>query len=455
MSFPKYFFWGAASAAYQIEGAAHDDGKGPSVWDTFSHTEGKVKNKDTGDIACDHYHRFHEDVALMKEMGLKSYRFSISWPRILPEGSGKVNGAGLRFYSDLVDELLKAGIEPFITLFHWDLPQAIYDRGGWSNREIAEWFSEYTKAVVEALSDRVSYWMTFNEPLCHILLGHYTGNHAPGDRVETSEVFKLMHNMNLAHGMAVKTIRKYAKKKSLVGFAPNPMTGVPASDRQGDLDAARAYTLSGVSRGIFSNGWWLNPILLGEYPQDGIDMMGKDFPADMIQEGDMELISQPLDFLGLNLYTGTIVAYDEVSGFKECPPKNGFAQNALKWHVLPQTLYYAPKFLYEKYGLPIIITENGITLSDWVSLDGRVHDPNRIDYMHRYLKELKRALEEGVDIKGYFAWSIIDNFEWAEGYNERFGLIYVDYNSLQRIPKDSYYWYAEIIAHNGDNIRAD
>lgn len=452
MSFPKNFIWGAASASYQIEGAVHEDGRSPSVWDTFSHTEGKTKNGDNGDTACDHYHRFREDIALMKEMGLKSYRFSISWSRILPEGTGKINKAGLKFYSDLVDELIKAEIEPCITLFHWDLPQVLYDRGGWRNREIADWFSEYTRIVVEALSDRVSYWMTLNEPLCHILLGHYAGVHAPGEKMATREVFKLLHNMNLAHGKAVKTIRKYAKKKSIIGFVPNPSTGIPASEKPEDLDAARAYTLSGTSRGIYSNGWWLDPILLGEYPRDGIKAMGKDFPAEMIKDGDMELISQKLDFLGINLYTGTIVEHDDIHGFKECPPRNGYAQNALKWHVVPQTLYYSPKFLYEKYKLPIIIAENGLTLSDWVSLDGKVHDPNRIDYMHRYLKELKRAYEEGVDIRGYFAWSILDNFEWAEGYNERFGLIYIDYNTLQRFPKDSYYWYANTILHNGDNL---
>jgi beta-glucosidase len=452
MSFPKDFIWGAASASYQIEGAVNEDGRSPSVWDTFSHTHGKTKNGDNGDIACDHYHRYREDIALMKELGLKSYRFSISWSRILPQGSGNVNESGLKFYSDLVDELLKAEIEPCITLFHWDLPQALYDKGGWRNREIADWFSEYTRVVVEALSDRVSYWMTLNEPLCHILLGHYTGTHAPGEKMPIREVFKLLHNMNLAHGSAVKTIRKYAKKKSIVGFVPNPSTGIPASDKPEDLDAARAFTLSGTSRGIFSNGWWLDPILLGEYPEDGIKAMGKDFPAAMIKDGDMELISQKLDFLGLNHYTGTIVEHDDIHGFKVHPPRNGYDQNALKWHVVPQTLYYSPKFLYEKYKLPIIIAENGLTLSDWVSLDGKVHDPNRVDYMHRYLKELKRASEEGVDIRGYFAWSILDNFEWAEGYNERFGLIYVDYNTLHRIPKDSYYWYNKTILHNGDNL---
>lgn len=452
MGFPKDFIWGAASASYQIEGAAFEDGRGPSVWDTFSHTKGKVKNEDNGDIACDHYHRFREDVKLMKDMGLKAYRFSISWSRVLPEGIGRINEDGLSFYSDLVDELLKADIEPFITLFHWDLPQALYDKGGWRNRDISDWFAQYTKVVVDALSDRVSNWMTLNEPLCHILLGHYLGEHAPGEKVSSTEALRLLHNMNLAHGKAVQTIRKHAKKPCNIGVVPNPYSGVPATDTKEDLDAARAFTISGTSRGIFSNGWWLDPLLIGEYPKDGIEAMGNEFPADMIKDGDMEIICQKLDFLGINVYTGLVIKHDDVHGYKVCPHRNGYDQNALKWAVVPKVLYYLPKFLYERYKLPIIVAENGTTLPDWVSLDGKVHDPNRIDYMHRYIKELKRASMDGIDIRGYFAWSIMDNFEWSEGYNERFGLIHIDFNTLKRTPKDSYYWYQNLILHNGDNI---
>lgn len=452
MSFPKNFFWGAASAAYQIEGAPFKDGRGPSVWDTFSHTQGKIKNGDTGDLACDHYHRFREDVALMKELGLKAYRFSVSWSRILPEGTGKVNEAGIRFYIELVDELLKAGIEPFVTLFHWDLPKAIYDRGGWRNRDIADWFAEYTKIVMDALSDRVRYWITLNEPLCHILLGHYTGGHAPGEKATTGDVFRMLHHMNLAHGKAVQTIRSFAKTPGIIGFAPNPGTGIPLTHTKEDIEAAKAYTYSGTARGIFSNGWWLDPILIGEYPKDGIEFMADNFPSDMIRDGDMELMSQKLDFLGVNLYFGTFISHDKSGGFTISPKKPGYPITALKWTVNPQILYFMPKFLYEKYGLPVIITENGVSLPDWISLDGKVHDPNRIDFMHRYLKELKKALDEGVDIRGYFAWSILDNFEWSEGYDERFGLVYVDYDTQKRIPKDSYYWYRDVIACNGDNI---
>lgn len=452
MSFPKNFTWGAAAASYQIEGTAKEDGKGLSVWDTFSHTEGKIKNGDHGDIACDHYHRYKEDIALMKELGMKAYRFSISWPRILPEGTGKVNQAGLRFYSDLVDELLAAGIEPYVTLFHWDLPQALYDRGGWLNREITDWFADYVRVVVEALSDRVSYWMTLNEPLCHILLGHMTGNHAPGDQVSTRDSFIMLHHIHLAHGKAVKIIRSYAKKPSIVGFVPNPGPGVPLTESEADITAAREYTISGTSKGIWSNRWWLDPVLLGRYPEDGLELFRNDFPADIIQDGDMEIMSQPLDFLGINLYQGSVIRHDAAHGYAEVPRKTGFDKTALKWLVLPQILYYMPKFLYEEYQLPIIIAENGLSMADWVSLDGKVHDPGRIDFMHRYLKELKKASEEGVDIRGFFYWSIMDNFEWSEGYNERFGLIHVDYETQKRTPKDSAYWYRDIIKTNGDTL---
>ncbi len=449
MSFPKNFIWGAAAASYQIEGAAGEDGKGLSVWDTFSHTEGKVKNSDHGDTACDHYHRYKEDVALMKELGLNAYRLSVSWPRILPEGTGKVNPAGLRFYSDLVDELLAAGIEPYITLFHWDLPQSLHDRGGWLNREITDWFAEYVKLVVETLSDRVTCWMTTNEPQCHIILGHIDGSHAPGDQVSLRDGFTMMHHIHLAHGKAVKIIRSCAKKSPVIGFVPNPTPGVPKTESEADLQAARAYTFSGSARGIWSNTWWLDPVLTGKYPADGLEYYHNDFPWEVIKGGDMEIMHQPLDFLGINLYQGSVIRHDEIRGFAEVPRKPGFDKTALKWLVLPQIMHYTPKFLYERYHLPIIITENGLSMPDWVGLDGKVHDPGRIDFLQRYLQELEKALAEGVDIRGYFYWSLLDNFEWSEGYNERFGLIHVDYETQVRCFKDSAYWYREIIQNNG------
>lgn len=449
MSLPNNFIWGAATASYQIEGAAFEDGKGASVWDTFSHTGSNVKNLDNGDIACDHYHRYKEDIALMKEIGLKSYRFSVSWSRIMPSGTGKVNKAGLQFYSSLVDELLAAGIEPYVTLFHWDLPQAVYDRGGWLNRDISDWFAEYVKTVAECLSDRVTNWITINEPQCHIILGHFYGIHAPGSHVTEREAFLMMHNIHLAHGKAVAALRKYAKKPAFIGYAPNPQPGIPASLSEADLNAAKAYNFSGTANGLLSNNWWLDPVLLGHYPEDGMEYYKNVFPKEMIKHKDMETICQPLDFLGINLYQGALIRHDEKNGHAVVPNKAGFDKTAFKWKVMPEILYYMPKFLYERYRLPIIITENGLSMPDWVSLDGKVHDPNRIDFMHRYLKELKKACDEGIDIRGYFAWSLMDNFEWSEGYNERFGIIHVDYETQKRTLKDSAYWYRDVIKSNG------
>lgn len=456
MSFSKDFVWGAAAASYQIEGAAFEEGKGKSVWDTFTRLDetgfSPIKNGDNGDVACDHYHRFKEDVSLMKEIGLKAYRLSLSWPRILPEGTGTINEKGLQFYSDLIDELLSAGIEPYVTLFHWDLPQAIYDRGGWLNRDIADWFGDYVKIVVERLSDRVSNWMTINEPQCHILLGHHSGQHAPGDQVSDREAFIMMHHIHLAHGKAVRIIRENSKKSCKVSYAPCARVGCPASDSEKDREVARDYTFSATLPDLWSNTWWFDPVLLGRYPEDGLDTYKEVFPFDMIKEGDMELINQPLDFLGLNLYQGVTIAHDLIKGATVIPNKLGYDKTAMKWVVSPEILYYMAKYCYERYHLPIIITENGLSLPDWVSLDGKVHDPNRIDYLHRYLKELKKASEEGTDILGYFTWSVMDNFEWAEGYNERFGLIYVDFQTLKRTLKDSAHWYHEVILRNGENI---
>lgn len=452
MGFTKDFVWGAAAASYQIEGAAYEDGKGKSVWDTFSHTEGKVKNNDHGDIACDHYHRYKEDVALMKELGLKAYRFSVSWPRILPNGAGTVNQKGLEFYGNLVDELLANGIEPYVTLFHWELPQVLYEQGGWLNRETTDYFAEFAKIVVEYLSDRVTKWITTNEPQCHILLGHQDGTHAPGDQRSERELFTMMHHIHLAHGKAVQMIRQYAKQPCIVGYAPNPFPFMPVSTSEADYQVAKNVCFSATQRNLWSNTWWLDPVLLGSYPADGLETYKDAFPFEVIRDGDMELISQPIDFLGINMYQGSYVKSDKDKGVIIIPKKVGYPKNSLKWPVTPEILYYMPKFLYERYQLPILITENGVTLSDWVSLDGKVHDPNRIDFIRRYLRELKRAVNEGVPVIGYFSWSIMDNFEWSEGYNERFGLIYVDYETQERIPKDSAYFYRDVIATNGENL---
>lgn len=460
MSFPKNFVWGAATAAYQIEGGAKADGRGPSIWDTYSHdkkldTQRKrlnILNGHTGEIACDHYHRYKEDVQYMKLIGLKAYRFSISWSRVLPEGKGKVNPLGIKFYSDLVDELLTAGIEPYITLFHWDLPQTLQDIGGWANPKMPEIFAEYVKAVVEALSDRVSYWMTLNEPQCHIIIGHIDGECAPKLRVTDRQGFYLIHSILKAHGRAVQIIRKYAVKKPQIGIAPNPSAFYPASDRKEDVAAAQKKAFQITDRNFWCTTWWLDPIILGKYPEDGIRIFGEDFPEEMIKTGDMELISQPLDFLGCNFYQGAEIKAGENGEPEVVPRKPGFDLTAFKWGVTPAILHYMPKFLYDRYRLPIYITENGLSMADWVSMDGKVHDPLRIDFMHRYLLELNKAIEEGTPVDGYFTWSLMDNYEWTNGYTERFGIIHVDYESQKRMLKDSAWWYQNVISCNGENL---
>ncbi len=460
MNFPENFAWGAASAAYQIEGAAFEDGKGASIWDVYSNDtrpdprtgRTNIRNLDTANVACDHYHRYKEDVALMKAMGLNAYRFSVSWSRVLPDGRGKVNQKGLRFYSDLVDELLNAGIEPYVTLFHWDLPQALQDIGGWANPEMPSIFADYVKVVVEALSDRVTHWMTLNEAQCHIIIGHIDGNCAPKLHVTQREGFYLINSILKAHSLAVGTIRAYAVKIPLVGIATNPSAFYPASDSKADVDAARTQAFSAAEKNLWATTWWLDPIILGKYPEDGIDAFKADFPEDLLREDNMTALRSQLDFLGCNLYQGTAVQAGAAGKSVCLPRKPGFNQTAFKWEVTPEILRYMPDFLYGRYGLPVIITENGLSMADWIALDGKVHDPQRIDFMHRYLLELRKAISDGTPVAGYFAWSVMDNYEWSEGFGERFGLIHVDYSTQQRTIKDSGLWYRGVIASNGGSL---
>ena len=454
MSFRKDFVWGAATAAYQIEGAAYEDGRGESVWDVHCHDtrknpEGKqnILDGETGDVSCDFYHHYKEDIQRMKNMGLKAFRFSISWSRVLPDGTGRVNEKGLQFYSDLVDALLEAEIEPWVTLFHWDFPQQLQIRGGWQNPESPEWFAEYTKVIVDRLSDRVSHWMTLNEPQCHLIIGHVQGNCAPKLRLTEPEYLLAIHNHLKAHGRAVQVIRKYAKKKPEIGVAFCFGSSVPVSDQPEDVKAARIATLREDTKDLWAVSWWLDPVILGHYPEKGMEAYGENCPEELLK-----LISEPLDFLGINVYQSGRVESDGQGGYREAKNPCGAPVTAMKWQVTPESLYYVPKFLQEKYKLPIVITENGLSCPDWVFLDGKVHDPMRIDFMHRYLSCLKKAAEEGTDIWGYFAWSAIDNMEWNNGYTERFGLIYVDYTTQKRILKDSAYWYHEVIGSNGENL---
>ena len=448
MGFSKDFMWGAASAAYQVEGAWNEDGKGPSVWDICGRDRNVVRYNETGDVACDHYHRYKEDVAIMKEMGLKYYRFSVSWARVLPDGIGKVNEKGLQFYSDLVDELKANGIEPMISIFHWDYPYALYQKGGWMNPESSDWFLEYTKVLVDALSDRVSYWITLNEPQCFIGCGHEVGSHAPFLRMNQKDLITMTHNVLLSHGKAVKYIREHAKTKAEISFSPIAPAYIPKDNSKEAIEEARKKTFS-MHKGGFTFGltWWSDPVILGKYPDEAYELFGDDMPV--YSEEDMKLISQPLDFYGMNVY------YSEANRMVEGYPENmwqGREVTAMDWVVSPEVMYWSPKFMYERYGLPVMITENGMAGLDWIHLDGKVHDSYRIDYLHRYLLEYRRAAEEGIPIKGYIHWSVTDNFEWALGYTKRFGLVYVDYATQKRTIKDSGYWYRQVIESNGENL---
>jgi beta-glucosidase len=447
MAFPHDFQWGVATASYQIEGAPYKVGGGRSVWDMFCEKPGAVWDGSNGDIACDHYNRYRDDVGLMAELGIPHYRLSISWPRVIPGGVGRPDSKGIAFYDQLIDELLAKGIRPHVTLFHWDMPYELYLRGGWLNRESADWFADYTEVVVDALSDRVQDWMTLNEPQCFIGLGLQSGVHAPGDKLNFREVLLAGHHCMLAHGRAVQILRSSAKKPARIGWAPVGAPKVAATDSPDDVEAARKATFTTNSKTVWSNTWWNDPVFFGAYPEHEVSLFGSDAPEP--RQGDMELISQPLDFYGANIYNAQTVRMGAHGEPEELPHPLGMGRTIYHWPVTPEALYYGPKFFYERYGKPIVITENGLGLSDWVHLDGKVHDPQRIDFLNRYLNSLHRAIEDGVDVDGYFQWSFMDNFEWYAGYQFRFGLVHVDYQTQQRTPKDSAYWYRDVIASNG------
>ncbi len=450
MSFPKDFVWGAAASSYQIEGAADEDGKGLSVWDMMSKVPGKIWEGNTGESACDHYHRYAEDVALMKQIGLQAYRLSVCWPRVLPEGVGQVNEKGLAFYDRLIDTLLLNGIQPWVTLFHWDYPHALYCRGGWLHRASADWFAEYTAVVVDKLSDRVTHWITQNEQQCYIGFGHHTGENAPGLQLGFAEVLRAAHHTLLAHGKAVQVIRSRAKLSPTIGVAPVGVIRMPATNAPDDVAAARAATFAITGKNVWSNTWFGDPLVFGHYPEDGLHLFHKEMPT--MHSGDMETICQPLDFYGTNIYFAEIVAAQAPSSYKTVSAFANPALTTMSWPITPDALYWGPRFLYERYQLPIVVTENGMANCDWVHIDGKVHDPQRIDYLTRYLRAYSRALAEGVAAKGYFVWSLMDNFEWAHGYSKRFGLVYVDYQTQQRVLKDSAVWYQQVIVSHGASL---
>lgn len=450
--FPKDFLWGVACASYQCEGGWNADGKGSSIWDDFSHTPGKIENGETGDEACDHYHRWKEDVALMKEMGLKAYRFSVSWSRVLPTGREPVNSAGLKFYVDFVDELLANGIEPCCTLYHWDLPSALQAEGGWRNRSIADDFAAYAAVLAKVFDGKVKYYITINEPQCAGPMGHMVGKHAPGLQLSEEENAVIIHNLLRANGAAIQALRANSSSEIFVGTCTTGRLCMPHEDTEENYEAARKCTFSSVlapKAWPYNHAWFLDPVFFGRYPKEVLPQNVMDVLEAMPKE-DMEFIQQKIDFIALNVYNGTEVYADGTIVEKYV----GFPKTANRWPVTPEVLHYGPKLISERYGnLPIFISENGQTCNDRIFMDGRVHDPERIDFMQRYLLELEKAIQDGVNVKGYYAWSFLDNFEWNSGYTERFGLIYVDYRNQRRILKDSAYWYQKVISSNGECLK--
>ena len=453
MSFPKNFVWGAAAAAYQIEGAWNAVGRGPSIWDVFSQQKGKIFENHNGDIACDHYHRWREDVTLMRQLGLQAYRLSIAWPRIQPTGTGKPNAKGLAFYDRLIDALLEAGITPWVTLFHWDLPQALQQRGGFLNRDLVEWFGDYTAIVAGRLGDRVKHWMTFNEPPVIIGFGYQDGRFAPGLQLPFADCLLGAHHLLMAHGRGVQALRAGCKGKVQVALVNVSHPRIPVTEGKRDLEAARRDYFASTNRDMWNLSWWADPIMFGRYPADGVKAFGADMPR--VTAADMKLIAQKTDFIAYNCYSGWQVRANTQGQAERLPGGWGIGnpRGTLPWlEIAPTALYWAARFQTERYHLPLVFSENGFCNTDFVHLDGRVHDPQRIDFLARYLGGVHRAVKEGVPVAGYFYWSILDNFEWVEGYKDRFGLVHVDYQTQKRTPKDSAHWYREVIRTNGANL---
>lgn len=441
--FPEGFIWGVATASYQIEGAYDEDGRGETIWDRFCSVPGNVLNGHDGKVACDHYHRYEEDVDLIKDMGMKAYRFSIAWSRILPKGYGAVNEKGIAFYGRLIDKLLEAGIEPYITLYHWDLPQALQDIGGWSNPKMPDYFLEYAKVVLEAFGDRVNKWITLNEPYCAAFLGNYEGRHAPGYR-DFSTAVRAAYHMYVGHGLVVDYFRRHSCKGE-IGITLNLMGRLPLTDSPEDVQAAS------VADG-YLNRWFAEPIIYGRYPQDMIDLYrSKGIVLPEFKEEHLKLMSQKLDFVGLNYYNDFWVKADDTAwplGFKIENP-HYIPVNDRNWPVTEQGFLNMLLRMKDEYGIEkIYITENGTSFPDVVSMDGKVEDGGRKDYLCRHLNMLWEAISRGVDVRGYFQWSLYDNFEWGCGYTSRFGIVYVDFNTQERIVKESGRWYSGVARRN-------
>lgn len=451
MNFPEGFLWGTATASYQVEGAVNEDGRGPSIWDTFSHAPDRVYRGDTGDIACDQYHRLKGDLDLMAEFGIKAYRFSVAWPRIQPEGSGAVNQKGLDYYRRLVEGLHERGIEPMLTLYHWDLPQPLEDRGGWTSRETSERFAEYTGIVYGSLADSVRFWVTLNEPWVSSWLGYGVGVHAPGHR-SISKALAATHHLLLGHGLAMQEMRSRGNSggHNQLGITLNLSPVRPSRNREPDREAARGVDGQ-------ANRLYLDPILRGSYPEDVLDLYASASDFYFVRDGDLKTVSASIDFLGVNYYMRHMVREDTAgtddvfsSARARVVIPHGVEKTAMGWPIEPEGLTELLLRLDREYTkLPIYITENGCALNDYVDPEGCVNDEERIAYLDAHLRAAHEAIAGGVDLRGYFAWSLLDNFEWAEGYSKRFGIVYVDYPTQRRIPKTSARWYAGVIGRNG------
>jgi beta-glucosidase len=445
LEFPEDFLWGTATASYQVEGAGHEGGRSVCIWDTFSRKAGNVYAGENGEIACDQYHRYPEDAALMAELGFKSYRFSIAWPRIIPAGTGKVNPEGIAYYRALCGELHKYGITACATIYHWDLPQCLEDKGGWADRSTAEAFAEFAKVCFSELGDLVDQWITINEPYCVAYLGYDVGRHAPGIR-DLNTALKAVHHINLAHGLAVKAYRETGLKAP-IGITWNPSTPRPATNSKADKKAA--LTARAVETEVF-----IFPVLGKGYPELVTKDLGLSFP---VKAGDLEIIAGKIDFIGVNYYFENPVGQDRKARFKYSNKPFWQDTTDMGWPVVPggleRQLKWIAKIAEEAYGapgLPIYITENGYARKDQIEVDGRIHDRERIDYVRRHLGVCADLIKEGINIKGYYAWSFLDNFEWAYGYTKRFGIVYVDYATQKRTPKDSAYFFRDIIAGYGE-----
>jgi beta-glucosidase len=447
LTFPDRFIWGVATSAYQIEGAWNEDGKGVSIWDTFVHTPGKIVNGETGDVAVDHYHRYKEDVALMAELGIRHYRFSTAWTRLLPEGTGRVNPKGLAFYDRLIDTLLKHGIEPYLCLFHWDLPQALQDQGGWPKRETAYAFAEYARLVTKHYGDRLKVIFTHNEPWVSAFVGHFLGEHAPGQK-DLGAALRAQHHILLSHGLAAEAIRAEAKHPIQIGITLNLNPVYPASDSKKDREAAERVD-------AIMNRIVLDPLLKGTTPMQEFPLI-KPFIGGLIQPGDLEKI-RTLDVLGVNYYSRAVMKHSAkvpIVNVEQVHPEGN--EYSGMWEIFPEGLHVLLTRIQRDYLAPLasaaptlLITENGVPVPDGLDFDGRVRDERRIRYLKNHLYQVHRAIQDGVPVKGYFHWSFMDNFEWALGYGQRFGLVYVDFKTQKRTVKDSGRWFAEVMRENG------